>query len=480
MDNSTRSIADLALITPSIEYSYEKSAQLSLTSKTPTEIITMYVNSQPRDYIEELSAFSKRNDKNPPKNRKAFLFVPAYNETNNLAALAEHYLNQYDFDGCRLPITAYEVCFVINYPASNQNSKDTYTFIEAIRVIETLRQNGAMNIHLIAKAFPPSLACLGRSRKYGLDYALLRLSQQGGNQIEDTCIISNEGDTLDVPSTYIASFIRHFRRHPGKFVQGRVCYPRELTEKYEPIRIFVDARESVHLGMGIHRRTFSHYGGILPVGRNFAVSPIIAARVGGIDPVRRIDTDDDINFGVDISRLLGPEVKMVAPIPLVTNPRREVHIVANLLNGGNNNSGISYSRFHENMGLYSLTWDDVLSIADEQIPTMLDKRKSTALLDHYYNWVLRSVAMSRLDNFQKFQDIMNDYHTHKISYWEKEKWIFEAEMEYVKSLPSHERDDVEHEIAIDALSWFNHFVSSCGRQFEIDFNGLESKLGREV
>lgn len=471
--------AELILLTQDLKYLYHLASKLSNSYEQNTNLIQEYLKNQPSEYISELQEFEKINGVFLPDNRRAFIFVPAYNENDNLKNLLEQYLSQQNFDGTNIEKSLYEICIMLNYPTGGKNvDLDHKNFEESINIINQFRANGADNIYIVAKAFPEDIACLGLARKYAMDYSLLRISHGTQEQKMNSFLISNEGDTLKIPKTYIASFIRLFEDECKYFVQGAITYPPELTSFFEPLRIFTSCREAVHFGMGILDREFKYYDGILPIGRNFAVRSRLAAAVGGIDPIKRIGTDDDMVFGTDISQFFGNQYKSFHAIPLTTNPRREILIVADLMNDGIMNSGKAYSEFHKNMQVYSLTLDQVIRIAQKHIPLNLNKGKAVNLLDHYFNWVLRSTAMEHLSYIPGFEEVHKDYRAHNIGYWEKEADIVKVEKSYLYNIPQFEKNLKESEIVLDALNWFNYFCSHIGLKFECTFNGLDSKLSR--
>jgi len=440
-------------------------------------VIDEYLKNQPEEYIFELEEFEKINNPFLPANRRAFIFLPAYNENRNLKNLLSQYLNQENFNGTKLDKSLYEVCVVINYPSTSKTTDaDHKNLEESIQIVKEFQNYGADNIHFIAKAFPTDLACLGRARKYAMDYSILRISKGTQAQRKKSILISNEGDTLEIPKNYITSYINLFEKHEKHFVQGSIEYPSELKTSFAPLRVFTNFRESVHFGMSIFDKEFKHYDGILPVGRNFAVNPIIASLVGGIDPIKRKGTDDDLVFGSNISIILGNKYKSYHPIPLVTNPRREILIVADLINGGHMDSGKAYSEFHENMHLYNLTIDEVIAFAKKYIPAKLTADAAPTLLNHYFNWVLRSTAMEHLSHIPGFKQVFEDFHTHKIGYWEKESAIETLEKSYLQNLPEEKRIIVEKEIVIDALNWFNYFTNMQNMKFESTYQGIDSNL----
>lgn len=361
-----------------------------------------------------MSEFEKLNDEPLPKERRAFVFVPCFNEEKNLESLVAQYMSQRDLNRNPLNKDLFEVCFVVNFPENeNEDVQSSYQkrFEEGIDILLKEKERHS-NIHILSKAFKSHLGSLGRARKYGMDYCLFRISKLPARAIDFTVIIGNEGDTIRIPQTYIASYLNLFSREP-KFIQGKIGYPPELTETYEPIRLFTSCREAVHLGQGILSEQFPFFDGIMmPVGRNFGVSPRIYVKAGGIDPIRRNDTDDDMNFGTDIHVNIGEHVKFFSPIELITNPRREVVIVRDILAGKREDALTSYTNFHNNRELYDLSYADILNISKNSISRTANGEERCRLLNQYFQWVIRSRYKARLHQIPGFAEIIEAHSNH--------------------------------------------------------------------
>lgn len=245
----------------------------------------------------------------------------------------------------------------------------------------------------------------------------------------------------------------------------------------EPLRLFMGCREEVHFGQGLAGNKFPYFDGIMPIGRNFAVSPRIYAQVGGIDPIRRRDTDDDMNFGTDIHVRLGEKFKFVCSIPLVTNPRREVTIVRDIISGKKEDSKKSYENFHENRALYDLKYADVLAMVKEEIPLKITSRAiQCELVNQYFQWVLISRYKANLNPIVNFNEIIIKHRNHEISYWEKEKKLCEAFENYLQDVSEERRLNIERNLVSEALSWFNKFIEPLGVRYECTSDGLVSIL----
>ncbi len=463
---------------PSLKYSADLAKRLFTTAGPTSSIIREYFTAQPETYVEELERFEHINGTTIPKARKIFIFVPAFNEERNLASLADQYANQ--TNGVEpLDTDLYEVCFVVNHPEHPDpivNRSYQARFEKAIDILLEKRKTHP-NIHILPKVFPANQGSLGRARKYGMDYCLWRMFKQSAKSLDEMVIISNEGDTLAIPKDYIIRFARLFEGKEPRFVQGKVEYPREIIDVCEPLRLFTGCREAVHFGQSLAVDEFPYFDGIMPIGRNFAVSPRIYAQVGGIDPVRRKDTDDDMNFGTDIHFRLGEQVKSVCDIPLITNPRREVTIVRDIVAGRNQDSKKSYEHFHENRALYDLAYDDVVAMATTQIPRIIPSRQvQCELLNQYFQWVIISRYKAGLSHAEGFDYLIKRHRGHEISYWEKEREACGAFEKHLQKIPQGERREIEHKLVTEALEWFNRFVKPLGVQYNCTREGLKSVL----
>lgn len=478
MSSIKRDLLRLSRISPSLKYSANLAKMLSVSQEPTHKIIEKYFEAQPPDYVKELEEFERINGCPTTEDLRAFIFVPAFNEERNLRNLVHQYVKQINSSGPLNP-NLYEMCFVLNYPESNDyktNKSYADRFERAINILLDEKKNH-QNIHLLPKTFQENEGSLGRARKYGMDYCLWRLSKKTPSSIDLDLIISNEGDTLEIPNDYISRFTQLFEKGEPGFIQGKIEYPPELTCICEPLRLFVGCREAVHFGQGHAGAKFLYFDGIMPIGRNFAVSPRIYAQVGGVDPIRRKDTDDDMNFGTDIHVLLGEKVKSVCTIPLITNPRREVAIVRDIVAGRNEDSKKSYENFHENRTLYDLKYADVLAMVREEIPKKIPSRPiQCELVNQYFQWVLISRYKSNLNHIASFDEIITKHRDHEISYWEKEKQLCTAFERHFQRMAKEERYAMEKALVSEAIDWFNRFVEPLGDEYNCTSEGLKSVL----
>ncbi len=478
METLRSQLLHLSKVSPQLRYSTKLAKQLSHAREPTLEVIKAYFAQQPEVYLGELEEIEKINGVSLPEERRALIFVPAFNEERNLASLVDQYTSQMMDDNPINP-KLYEVCFVINYPEHSymeKNAANVTRFEDAVDLLIEKKKEHP-NIHILPKIFKSDEGSLGRSRKYGMDYCLWRLLKYKPNEIDKYMIISNEGDTLAMPKDYIVRFIKLFAAGTPRFVQGKIDYPRELIDICEPLKIFTGIREAVHFGQGLAGDAFPYFDGIMPIGRNFAASPRLCAQVGGIDPIRRKDTDDDMNFGTDIHVLLGEHFKSVCSIPLVTNPRRELTIVRDIIAGRKLDSKKSYEHFHENRALYDLTYTDILMMATNEIPFRVPNRTILSkLANQYFQWVLISRYKAELSDSEGFAEIIKQHRDHFISYWEKERWVCAVFERHLSKLKPSERQRIEECLVTEAITWFNKFVSPFGVQYECTKDGLKSVL----
>lgn len=468
----------LSKVSPNLKYSADLAKKLSASNEPTNKIIEAYFAAHPQEYVKELEEFGKINNTKISKNCNTFIFVPAFNEEHNLASLVDQYTAQKGYYEVLNP-DSYEICFVINYPESHNpeiNSSYIKRFEQAIDILIDKKKMHP-NVHILPKVFSSDEGSLGRARKYGMDYCLLRSMKQSAGRIDNSLIISNEGDTLKIPTHYITQFNRMFEDGGPRLVQGKIEYPKEITDNCEPVRLFVGCREAVHFGQGLAVNYFPYFDGIMPIGRNFAASPKVCAQVGGIDPIRRNDTDDDMNFGTDIQVLLGEKVKSACTIPLITNPRREVTIVRDIVTGKKEDSKKSYENFHENRAFYDLKYADIFAMVREEIPSKIPSRAiQCELVNQYFQWVLISRYKANLSYVVGFDEIITKHREHKISYWEKEKQLCTVFEGYLQRMTQEKRYNIEKTLISEALSWFNRFVQPLGVMYGCTYNGLSSVL----
>lgn len=366
---------------------------------------------QNQNYVSELAAWANLNT--PIDQEMAFVFVVCRGE----AARVPELISIYDNMLAKQSEVKTSVAYILN--ASQEQQEDAEFQIQS-DILRKARDSRPW-MHVIEKRFPNSQACLGRARKYGLDYCLL-LSQR--SNFADPMIISNEADMIEANDRYLLNYKRAFEDTGPGLVQGSVAYP-EYCAQSESLDLFLNAREAVHHGQGLHYRDFPGFLGILPVGRNFAVSSSVAAAANSIDPVRRKETDDDMNFGADIFFLGGSSLKRYINNPIVTSPRREIEIVASILSGDVAGTQNAYENFHGSFKIYRKGENQLseavsdLREAEVRLPSM------NSVLNSYYSWLFRSRMIEKLPKNLNMK-IDADYSKHKIGYWHRERQYFEA------------------------------------------------------
>jgi len=478
METMKRDLLELSKVSPNLKYSAKLATQLSKSKDLTRNIIEEYFAHHPKEYLEELAGFEQINGVSIHDDRRAFIFIPAFNEERNLASLVDQYNTQIAQDTLLDP-NLYELCFVINYPEYTDfsiNAPNVARFEHAIDILLEQKKNYP-NIHILPKQFKSNEGSLGRARKYGMDYCLWRVLHHDSEAIDRSAIISNEGDTLEIPRDYIVKYLELFASGNPRFIQGKIEYPVELTAHCEPLRMFTGFREAVHFGQGIASNMFPYFDGIMPIGRNFAVSPRVCAQVGGIDPIRRKDTDDDMNFGTDIHVLLGESIKSVCSIPLITNPRREVTIVRDMVAGRKQDSKKSYENFHENRALYDLSYPEIVEMAKKAIPSVIPNHLiKCELANQYFQWVLISRYKASLSSVEGFNEIIVQHRNHEISYWEKERELCATFEKHLSMLEPNDRRNLEEHLVTDAIDWFNQFVSPLGIQYTCTKDDFKSVL----
>jgi len=360
----------------------------------------------------------------------AFVFVVCRGEAARISDLVKIYDNLLENE------TDTKTCVVFVLNGSQETSEDREFHIQSSILREARVSRPWM--HIIEKRFPQSQACLGRARKYGMDYCLL-LAQK--SKFPDPIIVSNEGDMVETNDLYLTNYRIAFQSDGPGLIQGSVSYP-AYCRFSKSLSLFLDAREAVHHGQGRYFEYFPGFLGILPVGRNFAVSSSVAAAANSIDPIRRKETDDDMNFGADIFFLGGIGLKRYIENPIVTSPRREIEIVASILSGDGSGTQDAYENFHGSFELYrkgeKLLEETVLDLkkAETKLPCM------SVVLNSYYSWLYRSRMIEKMPIELKIQ-IDSEYSRHEIGYWHRERRYFEAHRSGYNSQKIQAKDEAK-------------------------------------
>ena len=202
-----------------------------------------------------------------------------------------------------------------------------------------------------------------------------------------------------------------------------------------------------------------------------AVHPKLAAMTGSIDPVFKKGTDDDMTFGMDIYNLFGSQFKKYVPISLVTNPRREIFIVRNILEGNDIDSKKMYEDFNNTLFLYDQDISYYETLVDS-IKSNLCHSEKTLLLNQYYQWVWRTIAKNYFSDLAEFKHVDHLCNTHKIGYWEREN----AFVNIYKSKTDNESINMFERISSEALTEFNKLILSLNLEFSKVTKTINSRL----
>jgi hypothetical protein len=328
-DDRLAALLSLAEVEPDLRYQWRGALPREALAAPTDRTITEYFESHPPAYVEELRAFNQLNSSGESASKRIFVFVVCYNELANLERIVKQYASQEQIDLAHLQLT-----FLVNYKLRSDAEKtgiDARIFERSVaRLIELKKEHDF--VHIVAKRFSAETGGLARARKYAMDYSLLSCSLSRHDPA-GAVLISNEGDTLELPRNYLRAWVDRFAKNPERLVQGNIAYPGEL-ERAPLVQLYAHVRERVHLGQGLHDRRYPFYEGVMPTGRNYAVHPKVACLAGGIDAIALPGAEDDLTFGSDVHNLVGPESKVFADeIALTTHPRREIVIVHDLLGG---------------------------------------------------------------------------------------------------------------------------------------------------
>jgi len=459
----------LAKVSPTLSYDYEESKRLAQLSGSVHEVIEEYFQTQPDAYRAELREFSRLNMKGISLDRKptGWIFVPCFNEDQNLERIVKLFDRQEaNFAG------TFELCFILNCPPGTAHYQRLVRSIDILLRAKQVRPS----IHIVSKIFTDESASLGRARKYGFDYCLQRISEQGVEQSESSFMVCTEGDTLELPDNYLRAYATYFKPRSCLLVQGKIEYPSDLLEQSEALRLFTSVREAVHEGQGAQPIELSEFGGLMPCGRNFALSPVLYAKVGGIDPIRRPGPEDDIILGADIVRLLGEDAKCNASVSLVTSPRREVLIIRDMLLGQSTNLKRAYEDFHNAVEIRDFETADIEKIVLQEFPSRVSPQFIPILLSQLYQWVISSCLKGAFCSHPEAQYLKDLYLSHQIGYWEKENRLWQSGCNWLMSLSDADRISCENKIADEALFWFQLFNCQHGFTFQRSNQGIKSQL----
>jgi len=449
---TTDKILKLAYLTPDLltPRPISKFPQQELTNKK--EVIAEYFTSQPSDYVDELDQWIALNGLS--HNPSLFVYVPCFNEDENIRNLYLQYRKQ---SLINRKGDESIICMVVNSPIPGMSARDENRFLNSIKEL-IIYANSCAWLHVVAKRFPRPVACLGRARKYGLDYCL-RVVQI--TQHPNAVIIANEGDTVWISDRYLEMHRQSLQDSSAVLSQGVVSYP-EFAQRPPALNVFLETREAVHHGQGLALDKLPSFGGIMPVGRNFSVLAWAAAAVGGVDPTRRVGTDDDIVFGHQISRWFGAKAKQFLEINLVTNPRREARIVDSICAGIDNDSKKSYEKFHEDTSVYDEKYDDLKCRCANLLAVSLSDSLYVSLCRQYFQWVHRSVMVEIVKEEKCYVEMLDQYNRHEVGYWDLENYIPSLYNSHVKKYSLADRKqhiDVHLRYAFSLFQMFCRDIS---------------------
>lgn len=442
---------------PKISYAGDPNRPIN-SNQPEREIIRQYFALQNPEYSDHLRRLYDLNGGFTQGN--ALIFVVAFNEDSNLRNLFDQYACQSRND--------FSVVLMANYTDdyAQPNIPNQTRFKRSIDIAlnHSLFHQG--RLHIVPKRFTKNQGGLSKARKYALDYSLFGAMLEG---MEGIPFISNEGDTLGLSGSYVNSLIDEFDGEENpKFVQGEVIYPVDLLTKSFLLRAYTFTREAVHLNLGLHSTDFAEFGGIMPIGRNYAINAKAAVLAGGIDPTSRLEADDDMTFGWDLANKCGPSIKHFKPIPVLTNPRREAQLVSDLISGIEEDMFSAYVNFHGKNAIYNLSPDAVFELVAESRST--DERHVEDVLNQFYSWVLReSFKHAIIPRSERAQEIKRKFDLHQISYFAKESQLEKVILE--------EANELLNESCVEkAFGWFSHFVRGLNLPLSTSQNGLQSRI----
>lgn len=469
---------------PNIRYNPHHAQRLAHFQGNLGDLIELFFAGHSPAYRIELNQIALRNgelrgDDTRPLATRCFVIIPAMNEEKNLRQIVNQLGTQSISTGtgrdCKF-MAGISLVVIVNSPDEAQYAQ---SFEDSLQVLRELQEEYS-NLHIVAKKFKADEACLGRARKYGIDYCLNLLAERESEEIARSFIVCCEGDTESVPVDYLERYSISFENGEPLLAQGIVAYPQRLIDRYEPFAIFTECRESLIVGQGSRSDIFPHFNGIMPVGRNMAFSPELYLRTGGIDPIRRRDTDDDINWGVDINRYVSPAAKKFVPVPLITSPRREISILSDICRGLQNSLRDSYAAFHSDRSPCSAYGVEIEEQADRFIPALTNPWLNARILGQMYQWIISTCLKERMWNSAGVEKTMSRYLAHQIGYWEKEALLWDIFVQTVTDIDAAcAGRTIADEIAGEAFRWFLAFNRSQSLGVTLCRRGLDSVLIEE-
>jgi len=275
----------ISKLNPNLNYNIKIANEFSKMNCSSEIIIKRYFENQSKEYVEDIKSLDLINSIPISNLTNAYIVILCYNEQESISKIIDLYSKQKG-----IPNDSFEICFVVNMPQKSQKEyENDYTnFKKSIQIVLDKRKIFS-KIHIVCKQFNNNDYGIGRARKYGFDYCLYRISLLNNKNIENTFIISNEGDMVDIPSFYLKKYFDFFNVNKNVLVQGEIDFP-DFVRNNKILYHFVETRSRIQLHQGIDSLNFLHFGGIMPIGRNFAVHPRIYAQVNGIEITRKTGT----------------------------------------------------------------------------------------------------------------------------------------------------------------------------------------------
>ncbi len=182
-------------------------------------------------------------------------------------------------------------------------------------------------------------------------------------------------------------------------------------------------KDYIHFEMSSNTSLFSNFGGVMPIGRNFGIHPVLLARVASIDPRYHEGTDDDIQLGFDIKNFLSIEHKIIRNIPLVTNPRREVLLINSYSKNSENTDGKQmYENFHINKFVYNYSLSEIEKI-NSLIHNISEIYYIEDIIKELMLWIKRNISKEFYAQCDEIKKIIKAHVLHKINYWQMENRI---------------------------------------------------------
>lgn len=210
-----------------------------------------------------------------PQDLGVIVVIPCYNEPALFATLDSLWR-------CHRPTCAVEVLIVLNAPegTSAEILARHQETAQQLAQWQEQHQDPTLGFHLLAPPpLPPKHAGVGLARKIGLDEALARFAQMGG---EEGLLVSLDADCLVAPN-YLRALEAFAQEHP-KAVGACLYYEHPITTDADQPQDHAIIQYELYLRYYVQGQRFAgHPFWLHTVGSTIVVRAISYARIGGMN-----------------------------------------------------------------------------------------------------------------------------------------------------------------------------------------------------